>query len=74
MAKQVQETLGERQDTVVTRDRCRQLALAAQSAGESAFTYGRLHALEESRAARAAVAFEALEPRLRPLLAEFTPR
>jgi CHAD domain-containing protein len=74
MTQKAQETLGERQDTVATRERCGQLALAAQSAGENAFTYGRLHALEESRAARASVAFEALESRLRPVLAEFSKR
>jgi CHAD domain-containing protein len=67
-AKQVQRALGERQDTVVTREHCRRLAIAATAAGESAFAYGRLHALEQARAERAGARFEALEPTLPPLL------
>jgi CHAD domain-containing protein len=64
--KQVQQILGERQDTVVTRDLCRRLAVMAHAAGENTFAYGRLHALEQFRADRAWSAFEALEPTLRP--------
>lgn len=45
----VQEALGEHQDSVVTRERLRELALHA-STNEVAFLYGRLHALEEARA------------------------
>ena len=71
-AKGVERTLGERQDTVVTREQCRRLAIAATAAGESAFAYGRLHALEEFRAARALFAFEALAPALRATLAVAT--
>jgi CHAD domain-containing protein len=66
--KKVQETLGERQDSLVTREHCRRLAIAATAAGESAFTYGRLHALEEARAARAVAALGELEQALRPVL------
>jgi CHAD domain-containing protein len=68
-AKRVQEALGNRQDTVVTREHCRRLAIAATAAGESAFTFGRLHALEEARAARAVFEFRELEADLRPALA-----
>jgi len=51
--KELQDLLGERQDTVVTRDECRRLGLAAYAAGENAWTYGRLEALEEARSDRA---------------------
>jgi CHAD domain-containing protein len=56
-AKKVQTVLGHRQDTVITREQCRSVGLAAFAAGENAWTYGRLHALEEARAARAEAAF-----------------
>ena len=45
----VQEALGEHQDSVLTRERLRDLALHTSSTG-AAFLYGRLHALEETRA------------------------
>ena len=45
----VQEALGERQDSVLTRQRLHDLALHA-STTETAFLYGRLHAREEGRA------------------------
>ena len=45
----VQEALGEHQDSVLTRERLRELGLASTSV-ETAFLYGRLHALEEARA------------------------
>ena len=67
-AKTVQQVLGEMQDTVVTREHCRRLAVEAHAAGENGFAYGRLHALEEFRAERARVAFEAMVPGLRPML------
>ena len=44
--------LGELQDTVVTREQCRRLGIAAAAAGENAFTYGLLHGLEQGRADR----------------------
>jgi CHAD domain-containing protein len=72
VAKKSQQALGKRQDTVVTREHCRRLAIAAGAAGESTFAYGRLHALEEARAARAEADFAALEPTLRPLLRQVT--
>jgi hypothetical protein len=64
--KQVQEVLGERQDTVVTRELARRIGLAASAAGENGWTYGRLHALEEARADRAEAEFWRLEPSLTP--------
>ena len=64
----VQDVLGGSQDTVVTREFCRRLGLAAFAAGENAWTWGRLHALEEARAARAQEEFWALEPSLRPAI------
>ena len=45
----VQEALGEHQDSVLTRERLRDLALHTPST-PAAFLYGRLHALEESSA------------------------
>ena len=47
----VQEALGEHQDSVLTRERLRNLAMTTSSTG-AAFLYGRLHALEEVRAQR----------------------
>lgn len=47
----LQEVLGEHQDSVVTRRRLHQLAAEAPT-NEAAFVYGRLHALEETRAGR----------------------
>lgn len=44
----LQEVLGEHQDSVVTRERLRELARHAPST-DVAFLYGRLHALEEAR-------------------------
>lgn len=58
--KQVQEQLGDRQDTVVSRRECRRLGAAADAAGESSWTYGRLYTLEEGRASAAETAFWAL--------------
>lgn len=66
--KGVQDVLGDRQDTVVTREQCRQLGSAAHGAGENAWTYGRLHALEEARALRAEEDFWELWPTIGPVL------
>jgi CHAD domain-containing protein len=62
--EEVQDVLGEAQDTVVTRELCRRLGIAAAAAGENAWTYGRLHALEQARAERAERAFAELAPSL----------
>jgi inorganic triphosphatase YgiF len=67
-AKKMQKVLGERQDTVVTREHCRRLGLAAYAAGENAFAYGRLHALEQARAEAAERSFWEREPTLRASL------
>lgn len=53
----VQETLGAHQDSVVSRDWLRQQAVRAYAAGENAFSYGRLHALEGCRGERAVVEY-----------------
>ncbi len=45
----LQEVLGEHQDSVVIRGYLREMALAAYADGENAFSYGRLHALEQVR-------------------------
>ena len=49
-AKEQSQVLGERQDTTVTRADLLEMARAATEEGESAFTYGRLHAREAARA------------------------
>jgi CHAD domain-containing protein len=72
---ELQETLGDVQDGVVTRQVLRELGARGHPAGEDGFTFGRLHALEQVRAeaavarwpqARAAVS----RPRLRRWLAQ----
>lgn len=54
----IQESLGEHQDTVVVREKLLALAEEAAAAGENTFTYGRLHGLEEKRAADTEDLFE----------------
>jgi CHAD domain-containing protein len=66
--KRVQTALGHAQDTVITREHCRRIGLAAELAGENPWTYGRLHALEEARAERAEERFRARWPRTRKVL------
>lgn len=63
-AEAIQELLGEHQDSVVAREWLVRLAAEATAAGESSFTYGRLHALEESRAAALRRGYPALAQRL----------
>jgi CHAD domain-containing protein len=52
---ELQESLGDFQDGVVTREVLRELGARGSRAGENGFTFGRLHALEQVRA-EAAVA------------------
>lgn len=59
-AKSVQQLLGEHQDTVVARQVLRDLGVNAYLAGENGFTFGRLHALEEVRAAELAARYPEL--------------
>jgi CHAD domain-containing protein len=54
----VQEALGEHQDSLLTRARLRTLAAHASST-EAAFVYGRLHALEEARTEESQQRFDA---------------
>ncbi|MGO4804942.1 CHAD domain-containing protein [Arthrobacter sp. 2MCAF15] len=56
-AEEIQEVLGDFQDSVVTRETL--LMLAAQAAADAGigFTYGRLHALEQQRGNEARVRF-----------------
>lgn len=58
--KKIQETLGIHQDTVVARERLREYGMQAHLAGENAFTFGRLHALEQERAEQAEADFATL--------------
>ena len=51
-------TLGERQDTVVTRRDLRRIAREAAAAGESTFTYGVLYESERTTAAGLAERFD----------------
>ena len=58
-AKHVQEALGDHQDAVVARDKLREYGARTHlSTGENGFTYGRLHALEQSRADEAERRFQ----------------
>ncbi|WP_138735547.1 CYTH and CHAD domain-containing protein [Modestobacter excelsi] len=66
--KGVQEVLGDRQDTFVTRPLCTQLGLQAFAAGENAWTWGRLHALEQARCEQAEQEFWLRWPQLPPAL------
>jgi CHAD domain-containing protein len=73
VAREIAQLLGERQDTVVTRRDLLALADEATRVGESAFTYGRLHARESDRRAVLDRQFEDLwarasDPRLREWL------
>ena len=68
VAKQIQKTLGEVQDTVVTRELCRRLGLVAFAQGENSFPFGRLHALEQARAERGEEAFWTSESKARRVL------
>jgi len=61
-AKRAQDLLGEHQDCVVARGALMRLALAANTAGESSFTYGLLLGGEEARAERTRAAFAASWP------------
>jgi CHAD domain-containing protein len=54
----VQEALGEHQDSVLTRERLRDLARHTSST-DAAFLYGRLHALEEATAGESQRHFDA---------------
>ena len=47
----IQEILGDHQDSVVLRTVLRDLGMRAHLAGENGFTFGRLHALAQIRAA-----------------------
>jgi CHAD domain-containing protein len=48
--KAVQKVLGDHQDSVVAREALRELAIAANLAGESSFTWGLLYGQESARA------------------------
>ena len=72
--KGVQQVLGDRQDTFVTRPLCTQLGVQAFAAGENAWTWGRLHALEEARCADAERDFWLRWPQLPPVLRGATRR
>ncbi|HSK33988.1 MAG TPA: CHAD domain-containing protein, partial [Propionicimonas sp.] len=58
-AEQLQEVLGEHQDSVVARTALRELGVRIHLDGDNAFTIGRLHALEQSRGDNAIAEFEA---------------
>lgn len=67
-AEQIQETLGILQDSVVSRGVLRELAVQAQAEGANAFSFGRLHALEQQRASEARAQFSRDWTELRPTL------
>lgn len=49
-AKTIQQAIGDHQDAVVSRTQLREYAVRAHGRGENGFTFGRLHALEQTRA------------------------
>src|SRR6185369_17457511 len=57
--KKVQEALGIHQDSVVARRALREFGVQAHLSGENGFTFGRLHALEQWRAAQSELEFRA---------------
>lgn len=59
-AEELQETLGDHQDSVVIRETLRAIGVRMFLDGENAFTVGRLHALQQVRADTAEVAFRRL--------------
>ena len=59
-AEELQETLGDHQDSVVLRTTLRAIGVRMHLDGDNAFTLGRLHALEQVRADRAEAAFREL--------------
>ena len=63
-AEAIQELLGEHQDTVVARTVLREMGLHAHEAGEDELTFGRLHAIEEARAAEIVAAYPGVLARL----------
>lgn len=56
-AKRIQTILGDHQDSVVTRALLRELGTSAYLEGANAFSFGRLHANEQQRAAEARAEF-----------------
>ncbi|WP_112241320.1 CYTH and CHAD domain-containing protein [Kribbella monticola] len=64
-AEQVQEVLGDHQDSVVGRELLRQLAVEVHLSGGNAFTFGRLHAAEEYRGEHSYQQFLELWPTLK---------
>ncbi|MGW0733886.1 CYTH and CHAD domain-containing protein [Streptomyces sp. NPDC002851] len=64
--KDLQNLLGEHQDSVVARTALRDLAAQAHTAGESAFTYGLLYGREEQRAADCERELPGLSPQEHP--------
>ena len=73
VAKAAQTRLGEHQDSVVTRSVLRELGIAAHLDGDSVFTFGLLHGLEQQHADMIEREFSRTwetrsAPKLRPLL------
>jgi CHAD domain-containing protein len=71
--KKVQSTLGDNQDSVVARRVLRKLAVQAHLDGDNAFTFGRLHGLEQAAGKSSVERFEkawkrAKRPRVRAWL------
>lgn len=64
LAEQVQDALGAHRDTLLTRAMLRELGVQAHLDGDNAFTFGRLHALEEARGDSALEEYRGLRPEL----------
>ncbi len=64
IATAVQDALGAHQDSIVARQALLRLAADAEHAGESTFSYGRLHAIEQSRGEDSEAAYEKIIRRI----------
>lgn len=64
LAEQVQDALGAHRDTLLTRALLRELGVQAHLDGDNAFTFGRLHALEQARGEAALGEYRRLRPEL----------
>lgn len=68
-ATELQEVLGDHQDSVVSREVLRELGAASSRSGRNGFTFGRLHGMEELRGqARRALWREAWKETAKPSL------
>ena len=69
VATAMQDSLGDHQDSVIARQRLLRLSADAHAVGENTLSYGRLHAIEQSRGEHSEAEYEGLRRRARQALA-----